>query len=125
MTLPPLYYASCAGLQAISGWLLDDNADINAHGGEYGSTLNSMRVAYHHTCNHEHHNHEGYGVTPYPSDIQCCYGFHSVVKGSWCCYRFEVLCQLLTLEHVEHDPGQLESTWEAVAMNGTGGGISR
>ena len=44
---PPLYYASRAGLTEILGWLLDGNADVNAHGGVYGSALCAASAAGH------------------------------------------------------------------------------
>ena len=31
----------------MSGWLLDGNADVNAHGGEYGSTLQAVSAHGH------------------------------------------------------------------------------
>ena len=35
----PLYYASLAGLQQVSTHLLENGADVNAQGGEYGNAL--------------------------------------------------------------------------------------
>ncbi|KAG6904884.1 hypothetical protein DXG01_006459, partial [Tephrocybe rancida] len=43
----PLYYASLAGLQQVSKHLLENKADVNAHGGKYGNALHAASCLGH------------------------------------------------------------------------------
>lgn len=44
---PPLYYASFSGLSIEVGALLDQGANVNAEGGEYGNALQAASLQGH------------------------------------------------------------------------------